>query len=625
MKRQAFYTTSGALGDAICATPVIRKLSEVYNSKITVISNYPFLFDGFPYVDQSLDINDKTEEEYSLGYDLHKTFILLGKSDSRGIEFKHAICDIRQFHAKDLGFMLTPEEMTCDYFPDPNCQLDFDLPEKYVVIHPAQSWESRTWSTDKWQKLCDVLRDKGIPVISVGKNSGEYFDAISQDKPTFSLKIENGLDLTNKTTLDQTWNIINKSVCVVTMDSGILHLAGTTDTQIIQLGSSIKPEFRSPYRKGSQEYKYQYVLGSCGIHCASDLKYSLLEWGNIQSVPPLSGCLEKKSQFECHPDVSKVIDAIDLAWKNPPSPILINKEDGSGEETHLIKINSASLGDNIGAIAAISSYQKKVGCKVEVASKLGESYFVESYPNLTFVPYDHEPSFDNIYGIWKRGNKAYKVFKTIYYRFHRPLIRGYADQLGIDKWDDPKIDLYISERPIKNKYVCFSMHSTAQSKHWNNPEGWDRLCRLLRKEGYTPVCIDRFPSFGIDGYWNPVPPSCVKKNGMDLKEMINYIYHSEFFIGLSSGLSWVAHALGKKVVMISGVTSEDNEFENNALRIINKDVCHGCINKPEHKFDAGDWLWCPVHKGTPRQFECTSTISPEDVMDKIKEWITKDE
>jgi autotransporter strand-loop-strand O-heptosyltransferase len=142
---------------------------------------------------------------------------------------------------------------------------------------------------------------------------------------------------------------------------------------------------------------------------------------------------------------------------------------------------------------------------------------------------------------------------------------------------------------------------------------------LLRKEGITPVCIDRHGSFGNDGWWNEVPSSAVKKQGMNLQEMTNYIHHSEFFIGISSGLSWVAHALGKKVVMISGVTSLDNEFEEDTIRISNQNVCNGCINNPSVWFDPSDWLWCPFHKNTERQFECTKTITPDEVFLSIKE------
>jgi hypothetical protein len=46
------------------------------------------------------------------------------------------------------------------------------------------------------------------------------------------------------------------------------------------------------------------------------------------------------------------------------------------------------------------------------------------------------------------------------------------------------------------------------------------------------------------------------------------------------------------------------------------DVCTGCFNK--HWLNPGDWEWCPEHKDTPRQFECTKTIKPEQVIKSIK-------
>ena len=112
--------------------------------------------------------------------------------------------------------------------------------------------------------------------------------------------------------------------------------------------------------------------------------------------------------------------------------------------------------------------------------------------------------------------------------------------------------------------------------------------------------------------------------GGDLNSMSLLIQNCEFFIGLSSGLSWLAHGLGKKVVMISGVTSKDNEFTKDCIRLHREDVCNSCFNKPDqYKFDKGDWLWCPVHKGTPRAFECTKKISAKQVMDSLKanKWI----
>ena len=66
------------------------------------------------------------------------------------------------------------------------------------------------------------------------------------NKPTKNLNFKYGLDLTNKLNISQCWHVINKSKYFITMDSGLLHLAGTTDTEIIQLGSSINNKLRAP-------------------------------------------------------------------------------------------------------------------------------------------------------------------------------------------------------------------------------------------------------------------------------------------------------------------------------------------------------------------------------------------
>ena len=132
--------------------------------------------------------------------------------------------------------------------------------------------------------------------------------------------------------------------------------------------------------------------------------------------------------------------------------------------------------------------------------------------------------------------------------------------------------------------------------------------------------------FGIDPYKNGMPSKSNKKIGLSLEETINYIQHSEFFIGLSSGLSWLAHSMNKKVAMISNFSEDWHEFDLSSQdykRITNKSVCHGCWNKinKEHMFDISDWNWCPLHKNTERQFECHTSITPQMVFDEIKDWI----
>jgi hypothetical protein len=40
------------------------------------------------------------------------------------------------------------------------------------------------------------------------------------------------------------------------------------------------------------------------------MKHGIKEWGDIQGVPPLIGCLENKKTFECHPFVNQVYNKI---------------------------------------------------------------------------------------------------------------------------------------------------------------------------------------------------------------------------------------------------------------------------------------------------------------------------
>ena len=115
------------------------------------------------------------------------------------------------------------------------------------------------------------------------------------------------------------------------------------------------------------------------------------------------------------------------------------------------------------------------------------------------------------------------------------------------------------------------------------------------------------------------PPKIKQQPPSTTKELIKTIQESEFFIGISSGLSWLAWGSGVPVVLISGFSEEYSEPTIGVSRIINKDVCHGCWNV--YDFNPGDWNWCPVNKGTKQQFECSKSITGQDVIKEIDKLI----
>jgi len=290
--------------------------------------------------------------------------------------------------------------------------------------------------------------------------------------------------------------------------------------------------------------------------------------------------------------------------------------------TILIQVNSNSLGDTIAIMPCVEYYISKTSDSVLVKSNSRyNSLFKESYPNIKFF----------------EEGMLYDKKIELNYNFNLPLQTGFAEQLGFFNWEyiRPKVDSSKKERPIKGKYVTISIHSTSQIKYWNHPVGktaqpvspnWNELCSIIRKQGLTPVVIEKDEMFGIPPHRNGMPTKALKKIGLDFEDVMNYIQHSEFYIGLSSGLSWVAHSMNKKVAMIANFSEDWNEFDLSCTdykRITNKSVCHGCWNKvnKEHKFDQLDWYWCPLHKDTERQFECHTSITPQMVYDEIKDWI----
>ena len=308
MTNVALKIDTPALGDTLAAIPTLRKLVLAYESPLTVFTSKPFLFENHPLVKEALPLDHSTD-----GYKIYTTFSpLVGKNynlNGQDVEFRYSNHDFRQFHATSLGFSLTPDEMEIDVYIEKPRPLNLG---KYVIIHPTHTWATRTWDQKQWQGLVDLLNKDNIPVVAIGRDSSEV-GFYNTQKPVMDINIELGINLLNDPDNDPAelrWMMKNEASIVVTMDSGILHLAGTTDVRILQLGSSIHPKLRAPWRHGSQSWRYDYVKGSCNEFCSSNMKYNIKEWGSIMGVPPQVKCLDDRPTFECHPKFKQVYNKI---------------------------------------------------------------------------------------------------------------------------------------------------------------------------------------------------------------------------------------------------------------------------------------------------------------------------
>lgn len=278
-----------------------------------------------------------------------------------------------------------------------------------------------------------------------------------------------------------------------------------------------------------------------------------------------------------------------------------------------VVFDTQSVGDLLAFIGAAEEYRKKHGCKMTcvVFSAPIRELFEKAYKNINFVAIDKDDHL--YYAVYRIGyfDKWEGHMRTSPKRLSLAHISSHILGLGGTEYV-PDIP-FNKKKPSDKKYVCIFTQSTAQSKYWNNKDGWNKVIKYLNKKGYEAWCIDRHNSFGNGKNMNYMPEGAVDKTGdFSLEERMNQIYHSEFCIGLSSGLSWLAWAVKKPVILISGFTEAFNEFEN-PYRVINTKVCNGCWNDLNCEFDKGDWTWCPRNK----DFECTKKIFAEDVIKMI--------
>ena len=303
--------------------------------------------------------------------------------------------------------------------------------------------------------------------------------------------------------------------------------------------------------------------------------------------------------------------------------IISHKYNATGKRV-LIELGSKSLGDTLAWFPYVQEFKNKHNCNV-IVSTFWNKFFEKKYPDLEFVtPGSTIPNLYAMYEVgWFYNDETGKLdgFKQPFDPKSYTLQQTATNILGLEyKEIIPKMDYKINKRPIKEKYVCISPHASAGAKYWQHPTGWQDIIDYLNNKGYKVVQISK-EKHNDDWENRKLPLGKPFKNIIDktgnvpMDDIINLIHHSELYIGVSSGLAWLSWALKKQVVMISGFSSDWTEFTINIERIINKDVCNSCFNN--FKLDASDWDWCPVHKNTSRQFECTKKILPETVIEGI--------
>lgn len=263
-----------------------------------------------------------------------------------------------------------------------------------------------------------------------------------------------------------------------------------------------------------------------------------------------------------------------------------------------ISIDSRSLGDTIAWVHYCKAFKEKHNCEVVVSTFWNH---ILDYPELELVEPGTKVDCYAMYliGWFYNPDKEPELCNII------PLQKAATNILGLE-FIEMRPQIKFTERIMSDdKYIAIATNSTAGCKFWTR-EGWQEVINYLHSKGYRIINVSKER--------NPFD-NCYQIEDTSIDATMSWINGAEFFIGLSSGLSWLAWSLKKMVVMISNFTEADHEFTD-CIRITNTDVCHGCWNEKGIVFDKGDYLWCK-HKDTTRHFECHTSITSKMVIDKL--------
>lgn len=284
-----------------------------------------------------------------------------------------------------------------------------------------------------------------------------------------------------------------------------------------------------------------------------------------------------------------------------------------------IALDSKALGDSLAWFPYVEEFRKKHNCKMVVSTFMNDM-FEKQYPNIEFVT--PGINVENLYamycvGLFYNDDNSVNLFKNPIDPKSQTMQKMCSDILGLDFVEiKPKL----KQRNItidKNlKQVCIGVFGTAQSKFWNNPTGWQDVVDWLNARGYVVKLLSKEND---DYMGNRYPMGIVKHPNGPLESVMDEMKKSKAFIGIGSGLSWLSWALDVPTVLISGFSYDWAEMQDCIRISAPKGKCEGCFNRI--RLDGGDWNWCPDHKGTDRQFECTKTITSEMVIKELEKFL----
>ena len=225
------------MGDVVMTTPVTARLRYVTGPSaiIDVDTHHKHIFAGNPHV-------NKVDTDLPAGpYDL-----VINLNDA--YERRRHLHSIDAYMIEAFGDARWPTKsiVVSKRALPPGLEIDW---QRAVTLHPANTDRNRTIPPATWEQLIRKLRTADlIPVILGSYRELRLFEA------------DGAIDLTGKLDLPQTAMAIQRSACFVSADTGLTHVAGSTETPMVSIYTAVLPQHRMPWRHGILGWRVTSLL-----------------------------------------------------------------------------------------------------------------------------------------------------------------------------------------------------------------------------------------------------------------------------------------------------------------------------------------------------------------------------
>lgn len=289
------------LGDAVFSTPVFKALKKAYpHAHITClcVPRVKEVLSYCPYVDKIIIYDEHNKHRFFwrkwklVRYLRKENFdaaFLLHRSLTRSLLAYFAGIPLRIGFGKFKGLLTHPLVMNpeglhrSDYYlkilesygikvHDRLCELrikledmqsinvklknaGIGLSDQYVVLNIGGNWELKRWNSDSFSHLAKRLsQELGISIVFSGSEKDR-----EESQRIFKGAGIKAVVLAGETSLGESLALYQRSLAVISGDSGPLHLAHSVGANVIALFGPTRPEITGPRGRGKAEILFREI------------------------------------------------------------------------------------------------------------------------------------------------------------------------------------------------------------------------------------------------------------------------------------------------------------------------------------------------------------------------------